>query len=100
MVIKLNDKEYKSVKMTRKYYKIYIEAFKKLETKEIYDDEDLDLMVDTLVKIYDNKFTEDEVNKELAVNDIIYNFMMLQADETIELQKKIDKAQKAFLKSK
>lgn len=100
MVIKLNDKEYKSVKMTRKYYKIYIEAFKKLETKDIYEDEDLDLMVKTLVNLYDNKFVEEDINEELTVSDIIYNFMMLQTDETIELQNKINKAQKAFLKSK
>lgn len=100
MVIKLNDKEYKSVKMTRKYYKIYIEAFKQLENKEIYEDEDLDLMVKTLVNLYDNKFDEEDINEELTVSDIIYNFMMLQTDETIELQKKIEKAQKAFQKSK
>lgn len=100
MLIKLNGKEYKSVKMTRKYYRIYMEAFKKLEKKEIYEDEDLDLMVDILVKIYDCKFTEDEVNDDLAINDIVYNFMMLQAGENLELQKKIEKAQKAFLKSK
>lgn len=100
MLIKLNDTEYKSVKMTRKYYKIYMDAFKKLENKEIYDDDDLDLMVNTLVKIYNNKFTEEQINEELAVSDIIYNFMMLQVDENIELQNKIEKAQESFLKSK
>lgn len=100
MKITINNKEYKSVKMTRKYYKIYMDAFKRLENKEMYEDEDLDLMVKTLVNLYDNKFDEEEINEELTVSDIIYNFMMLQTDETIELQKKIEKAQKAFIKSK
>ncbi|UFH66461.1 hypothetical protein KQH81_08045 [Clostridium cadaveris] len=100
MKITINNKEYKSVKMTRKYYKIYMEAFKQLENKEMYEDDDLDLMIKILVKLYDNNFTEDDINNELSVYEIVYNFMMLQENELLELNKKIEKAQKAFQKSK
>lgn len=100
MKIIINNKEYKSVKMTRKYYKIYMEAFKQLENREIYEDGDLDLMVKTIVKIFNNQFAEDDVNEDLSVSDIIYNFMMLQADESIELNKKLEKTQKVFMQGK
>ncbi|MFR4581581.1 phage tail assembly chaperone G [Clostridium cadaveris] len=100
MKITINNKEYKSVKMTRKYYKMYTDAYKILEGKSVYEDDDLDLMIKILVKLYDNNFTEDDINNELSVYEIVYNFMMLQENELLELNKKIEKTQKAFLKGK
>lgn len=102
MKIKINDQEFDSGKIVRGKYKMYAEAKKKLQSKsEVqYDDTDLDLMVNTLVKMYDNQFTEDDINEDLEVADIIFEFMQFDVEMIGKLDKKIDKATKAFMKGK
>ena len=49
--------------------------------KQTYTDEELDRMVSAIVEIYDNQFTFDEVNEELAdVSQIIFNFALINAN--------------------
>lgn len=104
MKIIINGKTFESGKITRAKYKIYTEAKKKITEKEEksvdYNDEDLDLMVRTLVKLYDNQFSEDDINDDFEIADIIFEFMQCDIDIMGKLNNKIDKAQKGFLKMK
>ncbi|MBN1044913.1 hypothetical protein DVW08_05940 [Clostridium botulinum] len=104
MKLILNGKEYKVDKINRKKNTIFNEAYEKIkvkaETNAEFNDNDLDLMVETIVKLYDEQFTEDEVNEEMEVADIIFNFMQVQIEIQSKLNNKIEKAKKAFLKGK
>lgn len=104
MKIIINGKTFESGKITRAKYKIYTEAKKKITEKEEksvdYNDDDLDLMVSTLVKLYDNQFSEDDINDDFEIADIIFEFMQCDIDIMGKLNNKIDKAQKGFLKIK
>lgn len=104
MQIIINGKKFESGKINRAKYKIYTEAKKKItekEEKEIdYNDDDLDLMVSTLVKLYDNQFNEDDINNDFEIADIIFEFMQCDIDMMGKLNNKIDKAKKGFLKMK
>ncbi|GAA0069253.1 hypothetical protein UT300003_07760 [Clostridium sardiniense] len=102
MKINVKGQEFNSGKIVRGKYKLYTEAKEKLKAKsEVeYDDTDLDLMVNTLVKMYDNQFTEDDINDDFEVSDIIFEFMQCDIEIMGKLDKKIDKATKAFMKGK
>lgn len=104
MKIKVKDKIYDSGKVTRKKYSIYTEAQKVMLEKQrlgsSYTDEDLDLMVSTIVKIYDNQFTEEDINEDFEISDIIFEFMNCDIEIVGKLDRKIDKATKAFTKGK
>ncbi|EPZ61793.1 putative gp12 protein [[Clostridium] sordellii ATCC 9714] len=71
MKIVVNSKEFDSGKMVRSKYKVYSKVRDELTGKENYDDEDLDKMVNALVVLFDNQFTEDDINDEFEVSDII-----------------------------
>lgn len=104
MKIIINGKTFRSGKITRAKYKIYTEAKKKIAEKEEeiidYNEEDLELMVSTLVKLYDNQFSEDDINSDFEISDIIFEFMQCDIDIMGKLNNKINKAQKDFLKIK
>ncbi|MCR6515803.1 hypothetical protein M4I33_13080 [Clostridium sp. LY3-2] len=102
MKIKILDKTFDSGKIVRKKYKIYTEAKEKLNNKNgvEYTDEDLDLMVNTLVSIYDNQFTEEDINDNFEIADIIFEFMHCDIEVMGKLDSKIDKATKVFTKNK
>lgn len=82
-VITIADKEYESGKIGRKKYKAFREVYNDLVTpeKQTYTDEELDRMVSAIVEIYDNQFTFEEANEELAdVSQIIFNFALINAN--------------------
>lgn len=103
MEIKVGEKTYKIDKFNRKKSKLYDEAFEKIKTKSesgtTYSDEDYDLMVSTLVKIYDNQFSENELNEE-DISDIIFAFINIQVTTQKNLNDKLEGAKKAFTKRK
>lgn len=69
-IITVGGKEYESGKIGRKKYRAF---------REVYDD--LDRMVKAIVEIYDNQFTFEEANAELAdVSQIIFNFALINAN--------------------
>lgn len=104
MELTLNNKKYKVDKINRAKNKIFNEAYEKIKTKAEgegeFNDEDLDLMVETIVKLYDNQFDIDEVNEDMEVADIIFNFMQVQIEIQSKLNKNIEKAKRAFSKGK
>ncbi|KOA90874.1 phage tail assembly chaperone G [Clostridium botulinum] len=100
MKIIVKGKEYTSGKMVRSKYKIYSGAREKLIGKDTYTDEDLDLMVDVLVKLYDEQFTEDDINDDMEVNEIIFNFLSADIEIADKLNNKIEKINKVFTKGK
>lgn len=104
MKIDINGTVYDSGKIVRKKYKTYTEAKKKINSKEEqkidYNDEDLELMEDTLVSIYDNQFSKEDIDNNLDVAEIIFEFMKCDLEIVGKLDNNIDKAQKAFTKGK
>lgn len=104
MELILKNKTYKVDKILRAKNKIFNEAYEKIKTKADksmeFNDDDLDLMVSTLVKVYDNQFTEEDINDDLDVADIIFNFMNIQIDIQSKLNKRIEQAKKSLPKGK
>lgn len=100
MQVTVKGKKYVSGKITRSKYKIYTEARDKISSKEIYENEDLDEMVKVIVEIFDNKFTEKDVNDDMDVSDIIFNFSSIDFEIATKVNNKAEKIQKAFTKGK
>ena len=98
-VITIAGKEYESGKIGRKKYKAFREVYNDLVTpeKQTYTDEELDRMVSAIVEIYDNQFTFEEVNEELAdVSQIIFNFALINANIIKRLGEQAEDAKKKF----
>lgn len=100
MQVTIKGKKYESGKILRNKYKFYTEARDRISEKEIYDDSDLDEMVRVIVAIFDNQFTEDDVNNDMDVSDIILNFSSMDFEIVEKVNKKAEKIQKAFMKGK
>lgn len=100
MKIVVNSKEFDSGKMVRSKYKVYSKVRDELTGKENYDDEDLDKMVNALVVLFDNQFTEADINNEFEVSDIIFNFIRADLEVAEKLNKSIDKTKALFMKDK
>ncbi|MCQ4699082.1 hypothetical protein NE452_16270 [Paeniclostridium sordellii] len=100
MKIVVNNKEFDSGKMVRSKYKVYSKVRDELTDKENYDDEDLDKMVNALVVLFDNQFTEADINNEFEVSDIIFNFIRADLEVAEKLNKSIDKTKALFMKDK
>lgn len=100
MKIVVNNKEFDSGKMVRSKYKVYSKVRDELTDKENYDDEDLDKMVNSLVVLFDNQFTEADINNEFEVSDIIFNFIRADLEVAEKLNKSIDKTKALFMKDK
>lgn len=100
MQVTIKGKKYESGKILRNKYKVYTEARDRIAENEIYDDSDLDEMVRVIVAIFDNQFTEDDVNNDMDVSDIILNFSSMDFEIVEKVNKKAEKIQKAFLKGK
>lgn len=96
-VITVAGKEYESGKIGRKKYRAFREVYNDLVTpeKQTYTDEELDRMVNAIVEIYDNQFTFDEANEELAdVSQIIFNFALINANIIKRLGEQAEDAKK------
>ena len=100
MDITVKGKKYESGKMHRKKYSDFIKVRNKLNEKEIFDDSDLDDMVSAIVKVFDNKFTEDDVNEDMEVSDIIFNFSAIDFEVATKVNKKVEKITKGFTNGK
>lgn len=102
MKITVKNKEFDSGKLLRSKYKKYIEVKEDLtdENKETYTDQDLDKMVLAIVNLFDNQFTEDDINNEFEVSDIIFNFVRIELEIAEKLNKKIEKTNKLFMTEK
>lgn len=102
MQIIIDGKKFESGKINRPKYSIYLKAKEKLTEKEekglSFNDDDLDLMVSTLVKLYDNQFTEDDINNNFEISDILFEFMHCDVDTYGSFGKKVSDVQKKFLK--
>lgn len=96
-VITVAGKEYESGKIGRKKYRAFREVYNDLVTpeKQTYTDDELDRMVNAIVEIYDNQFTFDEANEELAdVSQIIFNFALINANIIKRLGEQAEDAKK------
>lgn len=96
-VITVAGKEYESGKIGRKKYRAFREVYNDLVTpeKQTYTNDELDRMVNAIVEIYDNQFTFDEANEELAdVSQIIFNFALINANIIKRLGEQAEDAKK------
>ncbi len=95
--MKLNGKDYEVGKFTRKLNKEYTELSKEVEDEDKkgdYSEELLDKMVAMIVKIFNNKVTEEEINDEWDIADIVVAFFAPQ----LEMKEKIDTKLKPYEK--
>lgn len=99
MKITVKNKEFDSGKLLRSKYKKYTDIKESLMdvNKETYTDEDLDKMVSAIVKLFDNQFTEDDINDEFEISDIIFNFMRIEFEIAEKLNEKIEKTNTLFM---
>lgn len=100
MQVVVKGKKYESGKITRNKYKIYTEARDKVINKELYNDADLDIMIKTIVAIYNNEFTEDDINDDMEVSDIILAFSVIDYEIAEKVNNKVEKIQKGFQRGK
>lgn len=98
MKIILKNQEFDSGKLLRGKYKKFTEIKESLMdvNKETYTDGDLDKMVSAIVTLFDNQFTEDDINNELEISDIIFNFMRIDLEVAEKLNEKIEKTSTLF----
>ena len=85
MKIKINEKEYESGKITRSKYGLYRKVYESLSEKDtagqVFDDCDLDNMIQAIVDVYDNQFTFEEACDALdEVADVIFNFSLINTE--------------------
>ncbi|GIM32967.1 phage tail assembly chaperone G [Paraclostridium bifermentans] len=98
MKIVVKNKEYDSGKLGRKKYKEYSEVREDLSDEgKSYTDADLDRMVKVIVTLFDNQFTEDDINEDFEVSDIIYNFLRFDIEIGEKLTEKLDKTNNLFM---
>lgn len=99
MKITVKNKEFDSGKLLRSKYKKYTDIKESLMdvNKETYTDDDLDKMVSAIVKLFDNQFTEDDINDEFEISDIIFNFMRIELEIAEKLNEKIEKTNTLFM---
>lgn len=98
MKIILKNQEFDSGKLLRGKYKKFTEIKESLMdvNKETYTDGDLDKMVSAIVTLFDNQFTDDDINNELEISDIIFNFMRIDLEVAEKLNEKIEKTSTLF----
>lgn len=100
MKIIVKNKEYDSGKITRSKYKEYSIVRDKLTSTEFFTDEDLDGMVSALVKLFGDQFTEDDINEDFEISDIIYNFSRIDFEIGEKVNEKIESTKELFMKDK
>lgn len=100
MKITVKNIEYDSGKIGRKKFKAYSELRDRLTDKEVFSDEDLDKMVKVLVDLFDNQFTEDDINEDFEVSDIIFNFARVDIEISVKVNTQAEKTASLFMKDK
>lgn len=92
--IEIDGKEYKFGKLLRGKEQIYNEVNAEIEKSED-DDKNYELMRDTLVKLYDNKFTVQDIDNNLETFEVLGAWMDIliykqaKANEYVESRKKL-----------
>lgn len=100
MKVTLNKKQYFSGIINRKKYKDYCNLRNRLATQELYGEEDIDDMVKVIIEVFDNQFTEEDIDKYWDVSDIIFNFSAIDLSIAEKVNNKAAKVEKAFTKGK
>ena len=99
MRIKIGEKEYESGKITKTKYKQFTDTVKAMEKHSYFLEEDIEKMQNAIINIYDNQFSIEEMDEYWGVDDIIFNFSMVNVDLMNSLNEKAKKAQKVFQKA-
>lgn len=92
--IAINGEDYKFGKLLRAKEQTYNEVNAQIEKSE-NDDKNYELMRDTLVKLYDNQFTAEDIDNNLETFEVLGAWMDIliykqyKANEYIESRKKL-----------
>ncbi|WP_415287216.1 phage tail assembly chaperone G [Clostridium perfringens] len=100
MRITVKNKQYNIGEMKYEKYIPYIEARNKIIKKEIYEPRDIDLMINTLVIVFDNQFTAKDIKDDMDISDIIFNFLNVDLEIANKSNKKALKVSEGFTKGK
>lgn len=100
MNITVKNKQYNSGKMMFDKYTTYIEARNKIIKKNFYEVADIDLMINTLVNVFENQFTEKDIKDDMDISDIIFNFLNVDMEIANKSNKKALKVSEGFTKGK
>lgn len=100
MKITVKNKQYNIGEMKYEKYIPYIEARNKIIKKELYEPADIDLMINTLVLLFDKKFTQKDIIEDMEISDIIFNFLNVDLEMANKSNKKVLKVSEGFTKGK
>lgn len=100
MNITVKSKQYNSGKIIFDKYTAYIKARSEIIKKEVYDVEDIDSMINTLVFVFDNQFTAKDIKEDMDIADIIFNFLNVDLEIANKSNNKALKVSKGFTKGK
>lgn len=100
MNITVKGNQYNSGKMLANKYEAYTTARDKLTEKTLFDIGDINLMVDTLVTVFDKQFTANDVKEDMEIDEIIFNFGNIDYEILQKVDKKVTKVGKSFTKGK
>ncbi|HII4451631.1 TPA: phage tail assembly chaperone G [Clostridium perfringens] len=100
MNITVKNKQYNSGKIIFDKYTAYTKARSEIIKKEVYDAEDIDSMINTLVIVFDNQFTAKDVKEDMDISDIIFNFLNVDLEIANKSNKKALKVSEGFTKGK
>ena len=100
MRITVKNKQYNIGEMKYEKYIPYIEARNKIIKKELYEPADVDLMINTLVLLFDNQFTKKDIIEDMKISDIIFNFLNVDVQIANESNKKAINVREGFTKGK
>ena len=100
MKITVKNKQYNIGEMKYEKYIPYIEARNKIIKKELYEPRDIDLMINTLVIVFDNQFTAKDIKDDMDISDIIFNFLNVDLEIANKSNKKALKVSEGFTKGK
>ncbi|EGT3600648.1 hypothetical protein FT888_10515 [Clostridium perfringens] len=100
MRITVKNKQYNIGEMKYEKYIPYIEARNKIIKKEIYEPRDIDLMINTLVIVFDNQFTAKDIKEDMDISDIIFNFLNVDLEIANKSNEKALKVREGFTKGK
>lgn len=99
-------KVYTMPEVGKKEYFEYLKIFNGLAEKDrkkvLYSYEDYVDMANCIAMIYKNQFTGQDIidDDDIAIDEIITNFMYVEAEKTMRVNNKMDKYRKAFQNGK
>ncbi|WP_297520507.1 hypothetical protein [uncultured Clostridium sp.] len=99
MKIIVKGKNYECTKIVGRKYDKFCDVMHDIDTRQSesntgFNKDDMALMRELIVDLFDNKFTSDDLYDDLDVSELVFKFLEVQAEVESKLNNKIEKIQK------